>query len=94
MIQTVLGQIQPEQMQACLTHEHLTVWGANEASIAIREQALQTIVPLLCELREKHHCNTLVECTLCASMGILHRKYVSVVDEGGFCQGTRQEMEG
>lgn len=56
-------------MQACLTHEHLTLYGTNEASIAIREKALQVIVPRLRELREKHHCNALVECTLSASTG-------------------------
>ena len=69
MIETVLGPIRPERMQACLTHEHLTVYGTNEASIAIREKALQLIVPRLRELREKYHCNALVECTPCASTG-------------------------
>jgi len=69
MIETVLGPIRPEQMQACLTHEHFTIYGMNEASIAIREKALQLIVPRLRELREKWHCNTLVECTLSASTG-------------------------
>lgn len=69
MIETVLGPIRPEQMQACLTHEHLTVYGTNEASIAIRQKALRDIVPLLRELREKYHCNALVECTLSASTG-------------------------
>ena len=69
MIETVLGPIRPERMQACLTHEHLTLYGTNEASIAIREKALERIVPRLRELREKYHCNALVECTLSASTG-------------------------
>ena len=84
MIETVLGQIRPDQMQACLTHEHLTVWGTNEASIAIREQALQTIVPLLCELREKYHCNTLVECTPCASTGRDLLTYAEIARQAKF----------
>ena len=69
MIETVLGPIRPEQMQACLTHEHLTLYGTNEASITIREQALEIIVPRLRELREKYHCNAMVECTLSGSTG-------------------------
>ena len=69
MIETVLGPIRPEQMRACLTHEHLTLYGTNEASIAVREKALKIIVPRLRELREKYHCNALVECTLSASTG-------------------------
>jgi len=69
MIETVLGPIRPELVQACLTHEHLTLYGTNEASIAIREKALQRIVPRLRELREKYRCNALVECTLSASTG-------------------------
>ena len=69
MIETVLGPIRPDQMHACLTHEHLTLYGTNEASIIIRQKALQLIVPRLRELREKHHCNALVECTLSASTG-------------------------
>ena len=69
MIETVLGPIRSELMRGCLTHEHLTVYGQHEASIAIREKALQHIVPQLCELREKYGCNALVECTLSRSTG-------------------------
>lgn len=69
MIETVLGPIRPEQMKACLTHEHLSVYGASEASIAIREKMLRTIVPRLRELRTKYKCNTMVECTPSVSTG-------------------------
>ena len=69
MIETVLGPIRPEQMQACLTHEHLLLYGTNEASIAIRDRSLEVIVPRLRELRRKYHCNAMVECTLSASTG-------------------------
>ena len=84
MIETVLGPIRPGQMQACLTHEHLTLYGTNEASIAIREQALRIIVPLLRELREKHRCNAMVECTLSASTGRDLVTYAEIARQAGF----------
>ena len=84
MIETILGPIRPEEMQACLTHEHLTLYGTNEASIAIREKALRDIVPLLRELREKWHCNALVECTLSASTGRDLMTYAEIARQARF----------
>lgn len=83
-IETVLGAIRPEQMQACLSHEHLTLYGPNEASIAIREQALRLIVPRLRELREKYHCNALVECTPSASTGRDLETYAEIARRAKF----------
>ena len=40
-------------MQACLSHEHLTLYGPNEASIAIREQALRLIVTRMAPALER-----------------------------------------
>ncbi len=84
MIETVLGPIRPEQMQACLSHEHLTVYGTNEASIAIRGKALRDIVPQLRELRRKYRCNALVECTPSLSTGRDLETYAEIARQAKF----------
>ena len=84
MIETVLAPINPQQIQACLSHEHVTVYGTNEASIAIRQKALRDIVPQLCELRRKYRCNTMVECTMLLSTGRDLETYAEVARQAKF----------
>lgn len=69
MIQTVLGPIRPEQMTACMTHEHLTVYGPSEPSIGLINDCAETVVPELTDLRRTYGCNAFVECTSAASLG-------------------------
>jgi len=69
MIQTVLGPIRPEQMTACMTHEHLTVYGPSEPSIGLLNDCVEKIVPQLTELRTRYGCNGFVELTCNASWG-------------------------
>lgn len=83
-IQTVLGPIRPEQMKACLPHEHFTVYGPNHTSIEIQERACEVIVPELQELRRRFNCNTLVECTNCASTGRDVETYAEIARRARF----------
>lgn len=69
MIQTVLGPIRPEQMTACMAHEHLTVYGPSEPSIGLLNDCAEKIVPQLTELRTRYGCNGFVELTCNASFG-------------------------
>lgn len=68
-IQTVLGPVPPEAIRICLPHEHIHVFGPNEASVGVRRDALAMIAPELRDLRRRHDCNALVECTCTTTLG-------------------------
>lgn len=83
MIETVLGPVAEDRIKGCLPHEHLSVFGPNEASIPVMEQLVGDIVPSLKRLVSEHDCNTLVECTCTTCYGRDVRGYAELARLSG-----------
>lgn len=71
-------------MTGCMAHEHITAFGPNVATMAVRQKLTELVVPQLQRLREQFGCNTLVECTCVPSYGRDPETYAMVARQAGF----------